>query len=66
MNLPAVITEFLGTFIFLYVIVATGNPAADADTTMVVGAGLPPCAITLHPGPAPASKLTAARSARCV
>ena len=32
MNLPAVLVEFFGTFIFLYVIVATGNPWAIGGT----------------------------------
>jgi len=32
MNLAAVFVEFLGTFIFLYVIVATGNPWAIGAT----------------------------------
>jgi aquaporin Z len=36
MNLPAVLTEFLGTFIFLYVIVATGNPWAIGGTLAVL------------------------------
>jgi len=36
MNLPAIITEFLGTFIFLYVIVATGNPWAIGGTLAVL------------------------------
>jgi aquaporin Z len=32
MNIPALAVEFLGTFIFLYVIVATGNPWAIGGT----------------------------------
>jgi aquaporin Z len=36
MNLPALLVEFLGTFIFLYVIVATGNPWAIGATLAVL------------------------------
>ena len=36
LNLPAVLVEFLGTFIFLTVIVATGNPWAIGATLAVV------------------------------
>lgn len=36
MNLPALLVEFLGTFIFLYVIVATGNPWAIGLTLAVL------------------------------
>lgn len=36
MNIPALAVEFLGTFIFLYVIVATGNPWAIGATLAVL------------------------------
>ena len=36
MNIPALLVEFLGTFIFLYVIVATGNPWAIGATLAVL------------------------------
>jgi aquaporin Z len=36
MNIPALAVEFLGTFIFLYVIVATGNPWAIGGTLAVL------------------------------
>lgn len=36
MNIPALLVEFLGTFIFLFVIVATGNPWAIGGTLAVL------------------------------
>ena len=36
MNLPALVPEFLGTFIFLFVIIATGNPWAIGATLAVL------------------------------
>jgi aquaporin Z len=32
MNIPALVTEFLGTFIFLFVVIATANPWAIGAT----------------------------------
>jgi len=36
LNPIAIVTEFIGTFIFLYVIVATGNPWAIGATLAVL------------------------------